>query len=276
MICYKFLRPEEVGEKYYYGMKFHNSNGDFNIVHTHTFWEFILCTGGSYTHCVNYKDEKLKVGDAAILKPGDIHTLKADTEGSSHLNIAISDEVFKAKCDLFSDSLYDELVKNSPARLNLSFNRQNKIQKFLKDLLIYNDPVRTQNSSGFVIFNIIEPFYEVISEKQDNFMPVWFKDVLIKCNSLEHMNWKPRDVSDYTHYSQAHINRFFKKIYNMTLVDYLINIKMNNATQLLTNTDLSLNEIITLLGYNSISYFSHTFKKYYNISPYQYKLSAKK
>ncbi|MCF0116424.1 MAG: AraC family transcriptional regulator [Bacilli bacterium] len=270
MIIYKY------GEEYerdFNGLSYHYLTGNYPLLHSHNYWEFIVCTNGSYKHVVNGKEEKLDTGFAALLKPGDVHILEADTPESTHLNILISDEQFKNKCSTFSDTMYQLFLDNCPISVNLSFNRLSKIQKFLKELLINNDEVKNKQEASFVIFNIIELSYEYIVDVKETLMPNWFKEIIIQCNSINNLNWKPRDATNYIHYSQAHVNRYFKKIYGITLVDYLTKIKMNHAVHLLINSDKSLNEICTILGYNSISYFSHTFKERYKISPHQYRLS---
>jgi len=46
---------------------------------------------------------------------------------------------------------------------------------------------------------------------------------------------------------------------------------MSDAIDYLKNTNMSIERISEIIGYNSSDHFSRTFKKYYNKSPQQYR-----
>ena len=46
---------------------------------------------------------------------------------------------------------------------------------------------------------------------------------------------------------------------------------MEKASQLLENKDLTIREISELTGYDDLIYFSKVFKKYYSLTPSQYR-----
>ncbi|PWM02727.1 MAG: hypothetical protein DBY05_01515 [Clostridiales bacterium] len=71
--------------------------------------------------------------------------------------------------------------------------------------------------------------------------------------------------------SYEHVCRLHKKITGKTIVEHLTETRMAYATHLLATTDMSILEIAMEIGYNSLSHFNHLFKKYYNISPNEYK-----
>ena len=48
---------------------------------------------------------------------------------------------------------------------------------------------------------------------------------------------------------------------------YLQSHKLRYAKKLLQNTDLSMMEIASKIGYSNLSHFANNFKKYYGITP---------
>ncbi len=69
----------------------------------------------------------------------------------------------------------------------------------------------------------------------------------------------------------THLIRCFKKEYNLTPWQALINIRIQQSANMLITTNFSCQEISQYCGFQSVPYFSKTFKKYYNITPSEYR-----
>lgn len=69
-------------------------------------------------------------------------------------------------------------------------------------------------------------------------------------------------------YYMAHA---FKREYGVSPINYLITCRIREGKQLLAETDLSLSQIATVLGFSSSSYFSQSFRKAEGISPTEYR-----
>ncbi len=65
--------------------------------------------------------------------------------------------------------------------------------------------------------------------------------------------------------------RNFKQYYNITPMQFILSIRMNNAQMLLENTTYSITEIANIVGYENPLYFSRLFHKQKGISPSQYR-----
>ena len=59
--------------------------------------------------------------------------------------------------------------------------------------------------------------------------------------------------------------------FGISLVEYMINKRLNYAADLLSTTNKSTLEISSLVGYDSYSCFVRLFKKQFNVSPIQYR-----
>lgn len=82
-------------------------------------------------------------------------------------------------------------------------------------------------------------------------------------------------IADLLGISLSHLTREFTKETGINPIKYLTNIRMQNAMQLLTNTDLSINEIAVKCGFSNGNYFSKIFKKNRHLSPNQFRTERK-
>jgi len=71
--------------------------------------------------------------------------------------------------------------------------------------------------------------------------------------------------------SPNYLCSLFKEVTNKTPTEYLLNIRINKAKELLKD-GLSVTEVSSVVGFNDIYYFSKCFKKYTGLSPSQYKI----
>lgn len=75
--------------------------------------------------------------------------------------------------------------------------------------------------------------------------------------------------------SASYASRLFKKKMNISVMDYLLQLRMNEAKRLLWTTDLSIEEIAVQCGYADSSYFTKVFRRWENMTPSQYRQSQK-
>lgn len=76
-------------------------------------------------------------------------------------------------------------------------------------------------------------------------------------------------------YSKFYINRLFKQQMNTTIMDYLIQIRIGRAKELLKKEGYTVKQISGMVGYSEPNYFTLTFKKSEGVSPVQYRYQAK-
>ena len=61
--------------------------------------------------------------------------------------------------------------------------------------------------------------------------------------------------------------RNFKQVTGKSPMQYILNIRINNAVSLLESTDYNVTEIATIIGYDNPLYFSRIFTKQKGVSP---------
>ncbi|MBE6022587.1 MAG: AraC family transcriptional regulator [Cellulosilyticum sp.] len=79
------------------------------------------------------------------------------------------------------------------------------------------------------------------------------------------------DVANAISISPSYLSRLFTKELGISYSEFLVRHKIQNAQRLLVKTHLSITEIAISSGFGSSNYFCYVFKKYMNITPYQYR-----
>ena len=79
------------------------------------------------------------------------------------------------------------------------------------------------------------------------------------------------DLAKALFISRTHLAVKFKKETGITLTDFILKEKIEEAKRILRYTDKSLMSIGEYLGFSSQSHFSKTFKKYENMTPSEYR-----
>ena len=79
-----------------------------------------------------------------------------------------------------------------------------------------------------------------------------------------------REIAEYFHISQSYLCKLFHE--NGTTVTTVIQeIRLQHTRSLLEQSDLSVQNIAELVGYHDLTYFIKLFKRYFSITPYQYR-----
>ncbi|MGN0181246.1 MAG: AraC family transcriptional regulator [Candidatus Ornithomonoglobus sp.] len=81
------------------------------------------------------------------------------------------------------------------------------------------------------------------------------------------------ELVECIHASPSTVTRIFKKSFNQTPFDYILNNKIELAKVYLTDSNYTVDDIAVLLGFNSHSHLSSTFKKRTGMTPQEFRLS---
>lgn len=84
-----------------------------------------------------------------------------------------------------------------------------------------------------------------------------------------------KDAAAAVHLNPSYLSQLFKQRMNQTFVDYVVQLRMDEAEKLLAHTSLRISEISERLGYADLSYFSNTFKRLKGRSPSEYRKDVK-
>jgi two-component system response regulator YesN len=78
-------------------------------------------------------------------------------------------------------------------------------------------------------------------------------------------------AAGYIYLNSAYLSRIFKRETGQSLIDFIINAKMDRAKILLTESSLKIVDICEEIGYENYSHFGQAFKKKVGISPVEFR-----
>ena len=80
-----------------------------------------------------------------------------------------------------------------------------------------------------------------------------------------------QDLADSLYMSRSYLSSLFKKSYGKNLNDFIHEIKIDRAKELLKDNSKSITRIADYLGYASSSHFNRVFREFENVTPGQYR-----
>lgn len=85
-------------------------------------------------------------------------------------------------------------------------------------------------------------------------------------NNLEH-EITLEQLSQLVHLDKNYLVRLFSKTYGQTPINTLIDMRMERACDLITNTDMTISSVAAACGYSSASYFTSEYKRRFGTTP---------
>ncbi len=82
------------------------------------------------------------------------------------------------------------------------------------------------------------------------------------------------ELADRFHFSPSYFSTLFHKHVGTTFTKYLTRKRMEHAAQLMADKRLTLSEIAEQCGYADYFHFNKTFKRFYAVSPGQYRKNS--
>lgn len=258
---------------------------NMNAEHNHDHYEIFYMKKGNRVFYQNGIPYKLGTEHLCVIPPNYQHMTTSLLENLQELVfVGFSKDYFdgfipgKTTADLFSNSDVIVHIKSGEENTVLSmFNKLNelynneehdeltkaKIQSALFDLIYnYSDYQCSEN--------------EEIYDKEGN-MSLKVKYMMMARYIKKHLNEKiTLDLLEEKFgISKYEISRNFKDYCGSFFVDYLNTIRMDYAQSLLTNTNARVEDVAMSCGFESLSHFSKTFKKYEGMSPKQFSVYHK-
>jgi len=79
------------------------------------------------------------------------------------------------------------------------------------------------------------------------------------------------DAAALVHMNPFYVSKYFKEKTGQTFTDYVVQVKMKKAAELLNDIRYKTYEISEMVGYSHAKNFTRTFKKYFGVSPRAYR-----
>lgn len=254
-------------------------------IHSHNYFEISYVFKGKCQFLFEKEERTLKEGELCIIAPMSSHNILVEDDDSIIITISIKRSTFDSafftllsQKDLLS-YFFRTILYNKSAANYLLFHTDNSddIKMIIKNLIMenYKGDIYYNNCSiswaNILFSNILRNYSETIQFYNYN-MDNDFSMIL---QHIQH-NYRTlslKTLAEHFHYSEAHLSTLIKKNVGLNFVELITKLKMSDAKDYLTNTNLSIEKISEYVGYNTVDHFSRTFKKHYDKSPQQFRKS---
>lgn len=238
------------------------------------FIELSFVTSGSVDYLIEGKEYTLKKGQVLISNPGIYHKeLFNSNTNCRELHLGLTN------VNIFNSCKKDFIDIGDKNVLTLS-TYKDEILKTCQDIV--DEQKNHKQTSPFMlkslVMKVLVLLHREINEEIPNLNSQEFsfksreKKVLVE-SITKYLNENyTEDISLYTlsknmYLSPVYISKIFKELMGDSPINYLIQIRLIKAKNLLEDSKLSIKTIAKMVGYNDPYYFSKLYKKYYGISP---------
>lgn len=251
----------------------------------HDFWELVYVDKGEIIATAGSQDLTLHQGNMIFHKPNEWHNMYTDTVVS---NVAIvtfechspavtffEDKILKVGqfqktiiskiiseyTNAFSSPLNDLYTTQLIRKSSPTIGSEQLLKLYICELLIsfLRDSMPENQHSLISINNSTATLNLLINYMHDNVLKGISMDDLVKYSGL----------------NRTSITNIFKKNFNMSAIEYFINLKVDLAKKYLREHNHNVTQISEILGYSNVHYFSRQFKKTTGMSPIEYSHSIK-
>lgn len=236
-------------------------------LHTHSEFEIYINLSGDVSFLVENRLYPLSYGDVIIARPGEHHHC-----------VYRSDANHKFFWILFDSSRNQGMFDFFLERSNMNFvSMPDELKSEMIELCHTMLSENLRDGDKFYYFlrlmNIIKTGAEGGSEKysQLNGLPDDIVAVLEYIDAHISESLKVIDIANELYMSESTIERRFKEYLNITPLEFIRKKKLIMAAELLKSGESVLNAGLNV-GFSDNSYFIKLFKKYYGLTPLQFKI----
>lgn len=250
-----------------------HSNGFY---HTHEFFELIYVYQGFVVDDVDGKCIELNRGDAVIHNPAATHAIvKFQDNADILINILISRDTFKK---VLFNLLFDNEKLNaffSERQIEgencnyIMFSGSPELERIIDILMeeFYKKEKASQivlKSTVMLLLGTILREYE--KKSRDN-----FSDEVIEYVNLNLKYATLEETANHFGYHPKYFSALLSQKMHISFKEILIDLRIKKAAQLLKGSDLTIDEITRDVGYKDKSSLYAHFKRYYGVTPVQYR-----
>lgn len=248
------------------------------VPHFHEDIEMCTVTSGKMAYSVNGKTIMLEEGDTIFINSNQIHYSMAIEEQTARYVI------FIAHPGILNSSVVVEMQALRPIIDNkdLPYLRfrdidemTDKMYSLMHSLLAIRHCPFEITKQFFQIWDLIIKRSEIIGilgpeEVSDSRMQT-FKNMMHFISNNFQRTLTLEEIASSANISKSLCNLLFKQYVGESPISYLMHFRARKMAEYLRSSNLSMSEICSLSGFSGVSYMSETFKKFFGVSPREYR-----
>lgn len=134
---------------------------------------------------------------------------------------------------------------------------------------------KVSEANRLQILNVLKYIHKSQRPQQSQIYKKHIDSRLIRINRFIRKNFKTQitlqDLADYAGVHPTYLSNTYSKVFDISPIYYLNQLRIDTATELLKHSDLTIKDIGAMVGYNSLPQFSSIFKRFNSMTPSQYR-----
>lgn len=256
---------------------YHRSLASITTPHNHDFFEIFLITKGVAVHRINDKFEMIEEGDLVFIRPDDIHFYeKSGNKNCELINIAFPSSTVSELFDYFGEGFHSERLLRAvdPPKIRLGkIEKDILVSRFeMLNVVSRSNKKKIKTELRILLSEIFSRYFRDEEDFKKDGVPGWLAKLKSEMERKEYFVSGINKMYELCNKTPEHISRSFKRYFNESPTEYLTNLRLNYAANLLSNSDEEITTIAMDCGFENLSHFYHVFRKKFNTSPKEFRL----
>lgn len=264
--------------------KWQEEVGEQVNLHWHEETEIICFEKGTFSITLNMNAYEIKAPALLFVGAGDIHSLELEKGQEESAVVFDLNMLSFEHFDGIQYEIIQPLLKKNLQFPTILDAKQGPC--FSEILRLYQKIYQSSTSYSLVGYMQIKGyFYEMLACLYEHQM-LWRTDTVKEpeLSNMEHMKTILRyvkqeydnpitieEVAKAAGLNPQYLCRYFKKVTGKTLTEYINEVRIEKAAQMLKETNEKIITVATACGYDNISYFIKRFKKQKGVTPQEYR-----
>ncbi len=253
--------------------------------HNHDFFEIQYVLKGNVKQSIGGYNVALSEGDICFISPSASHNPEVNDHNTIMVNILLRAKTFR---QAFSNCLIeDDIISSFFMRvlhgqayhpfLLCNTQKDQKIATLIIEMFeIKNNP--DIYTDRLLHTKIEELFIYLLRDYEGNFSTGAFqknndKNIfsILRYVQYNFSTTSLQSLAEHFNYNESYLSRMLKSNLGCTFSEYLTDLKLKKAAELLTTTRLPVSEILLLSGYSDKTHFYRAFNKRFGKTPNKYR-----
>lgn len=269
MLDKKYHTDAETG----FRCRYVKSDTEYFRPHYHNYYELFLMVRGNAKHMVNGVLQTLHERQLLFIRDFDVHDYVCTEENSfEFINFAFEKEMFDLLFEYIGAFPEKEKFLSSPLPPCISLSPKDNENLFFSftELNQSNEAKDISLKAKFILAKIFLKYFQSADEKKDD-IPLWLEMTYEKMKNPKNFIAGARRMCEISGKSREHISRLFKKYYSQTPTEFVTQMRLEMAVNLLLMSNLSVTDICYECGFETLSWFYKCFCQKFGKTPVQYR-----
>ena len=259
------------------------SPGEKTQYHTHNYIELAYIVEGEFKQRIMGNDILFKKGELCLIDKNCPHQDFLSDQNSVILFIGLANEIFDQVMvetigeEKLLNFLHTALIDQKDIHQYLHFKPKSTENERLEELLLglfteleNNDAASRYICKGLIIriLHYISTMYEFsLSNEQRKKMNWLIYEEITRYIEENYARITIKELVEKFHFNEDYYNRILKEKLGMTYLKYVQNLRLTNAHRMLTTTNMTVDDVADLVGYQNKGYFYKIFVEKYGLTP---------